>query len=134
VEDVNRKTESEDEANAPVGYGKYVDEKLQEAVAHYYADNSDANKYCLADVFYEGLRTGQHLSVLDADDKTIVAVKPKFNVGDTILKLKNSDINDFGQFTITDITGGKYYYNDRIICDIVDQDEWGKIDNITSKD
>ena len=347
VEDVNSKTESEDEANAPVGYGKYVDEKLFEATKRYYADNLDPNRYSLADVFYEGVRTGQHLSVLDAeahkkdvlnqtamsiidwvdintleeneslsgmecegitnfvldsdwgrlygivkdklehhaskimvkpaasetaedkdkpnvkegdwlinseegqpikitkiykdaygadrcaltftdgtrtdpflklviadentrhwdvrkdakdgdilvwddfgdnsycslnvylgkiengyagnysyyyynlseikpadkeertmletalrnagikwnaDDKTIVVVEPKFNVGDTIIKSRNSDINDFGQFTITDITGGKYYYNDRIICDIVDQDEWEKINNAIGED
>lgn len=70
----------------------------------------------------------------NADDKTIVAVEPKFNVGDTIIKLSNSDINDFGQFTITDITGGKYYYNDRIICDIVDQNEWAKINNTIAED
>lgn len=70
----------------------------------------------------------------NADDKTIVAVEPKFNVGDTIIKSKNSDINEFGQFTITDITGGKYYYNDRIICDIVDQDEWEKINNDIAED
>ena len=70
----------------------------------------------------------------NADDKTIVVVEPKFNVGDTIIKSRNSDINDFGQFTITDITGGKYYYNDRIICDIVDQDEWEKINNAIGED
>ena len=67
VEDVNCKTESEDEANAPVGYGKYVDEKMFEATKRYYADNLDPNRYSLADVFYEGVRTGQHLSVLDAE-------------------------------------------------------------------
>lgn len=70
----------------------------------------------------------------NADSKTIVAVEPKFNVGDTIIKSKNSDINEFGQFTITDITGGKYYYNDRIICDIVDQDGWEKINNDIAED
>lgn len=67
AEDADGKTESGNEANAPVGYGKYVDERMQEATSRYFADNSDANKYCLADVFYEGVRTGQHLSVLDAD-------------------------------------------------------------------
>ena len=50
--------------------------------------------------------------------------KPFFNVGDTIIKKHNSDINKFGQFTITDITGGKYWYNDRIICDINEQNDW----------
>ena len=41
-------------------------------------------------------------------------VEPKFNIGDTIAKKHNYDIFDFVPFTITDITGGKYWYNDRI--------------------
>lgn len=51
-------------------------------------------------------------------------VVPIFNIGDTIAKKHNSDIHDFGSFTITDITGGKYWCNDRIICDISEQNEW----------
>ena len=51
-------------------------------------------------------------------------VVPIFNIGDIIIKKHNSDIHDFGSFTITDITGGKYLYNDRIICDITKQDDW----------
>ena len=51
-------------------------------------------------------------------------VVPKFNVHDCVIKKHNSNINDFGSFTITDITGGKYWYNNRIICDISEQDEW----------
>ena len=47
-------------------------------------------------------------------------VEPKFKIGDTIVKKQN----DFGSFTITDITGGKYWYNDRIICNITEQDDW----------
>jgi hypothetical protein len=35
-------------------------------------------------------------------------VTPKFNVHDCIIKKHNSNINDFGPFIITDITGGKY--------------------------
>lgn len=41
----------------------------------------------------------------------------KFKIGDVIKK-------DTSWFTITDITGGKYWYNDRCICDISDQDKW----------
>lgn len=41
-----------------------------------------------------------------------------------LLKKNNSNIHDFSSFTITDITGGKYWYNDRIICDVTEQDEW----------
>ena len=55
-------------------------------------------------------------------------VTPIFRVGDIINKKHNSDINKFGQFTITDITGGKYWYNDRIICDITEQDDWELIE------
>ena len=56
--------------------------------------------------------------------KKIEIITHLFNVGDTIVKKRNSDINDFGRFTITNITGGKYWYNDRIICDIKEQDRW----------
>ena len=45
------------------------------------------------------------------------AVKPKFSVGDEIS-------NGYEYFTITDIAGGKYWFNDRVICDISDQDGW----------
>lgn len=71
--------------------------------------------------------------VNDTDEDIVEAVKdtsildmvePKFKIGDTIIKKHNSDINTFGQFTITDIAGGKYWYNDRIICDISEQYEW----------
>lgn len=81
-------------------------------------------------------KQGEHKSINYADEEIVEAVKDisvldmaeqKFNVGDTIIKKHNSDINDFGQFTITDITGGKYWYNDRIICDIREQDEWEMI-------
>ena len=57
----------------------------------------------------------------------------KFKVGDTIIKKHNSDILYFGSFTITDITGGKYWYNDRIICDITEQDKWEIYEPIRQK-
>ena len=59
-----------------------------------------------------------------SEKKELKKIVPIFNIGDTIAKKHNSDINKFGQFTITDITGGKYWYNSRIICDITEQDEW----------
>ena len=58
------------------------------------------------------------------EEKPADNVEPKFKIGDTIIKKHNSDILYFGSFTITDITGSKYWYNDRIICDITEQDEW----------
>ena len=51
-------------------------------------------------------------------------VVPIFNIGDTIIKKHNSDINKFGQFTITDISNGKYWHDESIICGITEQDEW----------
>lgn len=59
-------------------------------------------------------------------------VVPIFKIGDTIIKKHNSDILYFGSFTITDITGGKYWYNDRIICDITEQDDWELIEQKSS--
>ena len=50
-------------------------------------------------------------------------VEPKFKVGYTIVPKHNPTTNKI-YFTITDIIGGKYWYNDRIICDIAEQDEW----------
>ena len=66
-----------------------------------------------------------NVEVIDAEKKELKKiVVPKFNVHDCVIKKHSSNINDFGYFTITDITGGKYWYNDRIICDISEQDEW----------
>lgn len=43
------------DANGPTGQGKFIDEKLNEAAKRYFADNSDPDKYNLADVFYAGI-------------------------------------------------------------------------------
>ena len=51
-------------------------------------------------------------------------VKPKFKVGDIIIKSQNSDINKFGKFKITGIKDGRYWYNEFVICEISEQDEW----------
>lgn len=67
------------------------------------------------------------------EQKSTYNIKPKFNIGDTIAKKHNSDIHDFGSFTITDITGDKYWYNDRIICDITEQDDWEIYEPIRQK-
>lgn len=59
---------------------------------------------------------------------------PLFRIGNTIIRKHSSDINKFGRFTITDIAGGKYWYNDRIICDISEQGEWELIERNITKD
>ena len=46
-----------DETNAPTGYGKYVDECLNEASKHFFSDGED--KYSVADLFYAGVRCGK---------------------------------------------------------------------------
>ena len=60
-------------------------------------------------------------------------VEPKFKVGDNIIKKHNSDINKFGIFTITDIKNGKYMYNNSIICDISEQNEWELVEKVDFK-
>ena len=60
-------------------------------------------------------------------------VVPIFNIGDTIAKKHNSDINMFGRFTITNITDGMYWYNDRIICDFTEQDKWELVKQKTAE-
>lgn len=70
----------------------------------------------------------------NADKKELKKIAtPIFNVHDVIIKKHNSDIKNSGQFTITDITGGKYWYNGRIICDINEQDEWELYEPISQK-
>ena len=60
----------------------------------------------------------------DTDKKELKKiVVPIFNIGNTITIKHNLGTNKI-YFTITDITGGKYWYNDSIICDITEQDEW----------
>ena len=46
-----------EETNAPTGYGKYVDECLNEAATHFYSEGED--KYSVADLFYAGVRCGK---------------------------------------------------------------------------
>ena len=60
----------------------------------------------------------------DFEKKELKKIEPKFHVGEWIIKKQNSDINKFGKFRITDIKDGKYWYNEFIICEITEQDEW----------
>lgn len=46
-----------EETNAPTGYGKYVDECLNEASKHFFSEGED--KYSVADLFYAGVRCGK---------------------------------------------------------------------------
>lgn len=48
----------EQSSNSPNGYGKYIDDELNKATKRYFAENTDPNKYSLADVFYHGYRCG----------------------------------------------------------------------------
>lgn len=46
-----------EETNAPTGYGKYVDECLNEAAKHFFSEGEDT--YSVADLFYAGVRCGK---------------------------------------------------------------------------
>lgn len=46
-----------EETNVPTGYGKYVDECLNEATKHFFSEGEDT--YSIADLFYAGVRCGQ---------------------------------------------------------------------------
>lgn len=111
------------------------DEKIRKELIQYLNDYPNLpNGSYSRDDFYAWLEkqkpTQKGKTALEAinevktDNANYVKQKPKFKVGDTIIKKHNSNINDFGRFTITDITGEKYWYNDRIICNINEQDEW----------
>lgn len=59
-DDTNEVIENEElcETNAPVGYGKYVDECLNDAAKHFFSEGED--KYSVADLFYAGVRCGKN--------------------------------------------------------------------------
>ncbi len=135
-----------DENNAPKEYGKSEDEETRKEIIEFIKSSFpvgknnrwitwlekqgeqkpvDMLKNYFKNTSKEQLEKDfEELKVYNNFGISITNVKPKFKVGDCVIKKHNSNINDFGYFTITDITGGKYWYNDRVICDISEQDEW----------
>jgi len=71
-----------EETNAPTGYGKYVDECLNEASKHFLSEGED--KYSVADLFYAGVRCGKSWFEKQDKQKFSTEAKPKFKVGDWI--------------------------------------------------
>lgn len=63
----------EQSSNSPNGYGKYIDDELNKAATRYFAENTDPNKYSLADVFYHGYRCGASKKSIEGDqvDKSV---------------------------------------------------------------
>ena len=119
---VNGKTVGEIDSE----YDAWLEKQSEKLPAGFYYVNSDGKKFYSDTFKYKDVtlhveKQDEQKAINDTDEDM---VEPKFKVGDTIIKKHNSDINKFGQFTITDITGGKYWYNDRIICDISEQYEW----------
>ena len=85
-----------EETNAPTGYGKYVDECLNEASKHFFSEGED--KYSVADLFYAGVRCGKSWLEKQCEQKSFdyenaniqqkdfaPKVKPKFKVGDFVI-------------------------------------------------
>ena len=134
-------------------YKGVLKERFRTFVSAYCAYNGIVDAFCFADVSryvdiaYRGIMpaTKEQRDTLmkamtdagytfDFEKKELKKiVVPIFKIGDTIIKKHNSDILYFGSFTITDITGGKYWYNDRIICDITEQDEWEIYEPVSQK-
>ena len=71
-----------DETNAPTGYGKYVDECLNEASKHFFSKGED--KFSVADLFYAGVRCGKSWIEKQCEKKSVDVIEPKFKVGDWI--------------------------------------------------
>lgn len=72
--DENPVIESDEQcSNSPNGYGKYIDDELNKAATRYFAENTDPNKYSLADVFYHGYRCGASKKSIEGDqvDKSV---------------------------------------------------------------
>ena len=124
-------------------YKGVIKERFRTFISAYCAYNSIVDAFCFADVSryadiaYGGIMpaTKEQRDLLfqkmkdagyewDNEKKEVKKIVPIFNVGDIIAKKHNSDINKFGQFTITDVSGGKYWYDESIICDITEQDDW----------
>ena len=140
-----------DEANAPTGYGKYVDECLNEAAKHFFSDGEDA--YSVADLFYAGVRCGKswlekqgvqkvsyttlvktgdgginalvtrELPAEDCDDeqKPVDEAEPKFHIGDKIRIFRKGTANE-EPMTITKIDGKGYWSGDLFLCNFTDAD------------
>lgn len=64
-----------EETNAPIEYGKYVDECLYEASKHFFSEGED--KYSVADLFYAGVRCGK--SWLEKQGKQNLVDKKELN-------------------------------------------------------
>ena len=56
-----------EETNASTGYGKYIDECLNEAAKHFFSEGEDT--YSVADLFYAGVRCGKSLFEKQGEQK-----------------------------------------------------------------
>lgn len=109
-------------------------EVLERAFPQLKENEDERIKRCISDVvrkygreFTTGTVTKEKMLAWlekQGERKPVDKVEPKFKVGDWIIKKQNSDINKFGKYKITDIKDGKYWYNEFIICEITEQDEW----------
>lgn len=83
-----------DETNAPIEYGKYVDECLNEASKHFFSEGE--NKYSVADLFYAGVRCGKSCLEKQVELKEVDLELNSFDatvckIGSTYLKEMDRD-------------------------------------------
>ena len=60
-------TQGKDTDNAPMAYGKLIDDRLNEAAKRYFSEGQDS--YSLADVFYAGVMAGKEAQILSEKNK-----------------------------------------------------------------
>ena len=100
--DENSVIESDEQcSNSPNGYGKYIDDELNKAATRYFAENTDPNKYSLADVFYHGYRCGFSKKSIEGDqaDK---------NVKKRCVPLTGLSDKEYNEKFIENIVSGKF--------------------------
>ena len=110
-----------DETNAPTGYGKYVDECLNEASKHFFSEGEDT--YSVADLFYAGVRCGKSWFENQAEQKPTVVI-PKFRIGDTMRTKQEAADDITGGMPVVVSIDNEYYHCTNELIAIKDQDDY----------
>ena len=117
----SKEDNTNEETNAPTGYGKYVDECLNEASKYFFSSGEDA--YSVADLFYAGVRCGKSWFENQAEQKPIVVI-PKFRIGDTMRTKQEATDGITGGMPVVVSIDNEYYHCTNELIAIKDQDDY----------
>lgn len=105
---IEKENNVNEETNAPTEYGKYVDERLNEAAKHFFSEGED--KYSVADLFYAGVRCGQSWFEKQGEKpqgkSALEAIQEK--PVDNSNKIESKVIFHKGDWVVCDVTGSVY--------------------------